>query len=80
MRELCGLIQEKTGGEITAEFLLESQKMAAFHDSIKRLKIKLDGSYGCDLEGHWFYIVPADEHAEKAMINHNDSSKMRRNR
>ena len=33
----------------------------------KRMKVKLGGAYGHELEGHWFYLHPADGFAEKAL-------------
>jgi hypothetical protein len=36
----------------------------------KRLKIKLGSQYGHDLNGHWFYLQPADEFAEAALYKH----------
>ena len=33
----------------------------------KRMKVKLGGAYGHELVGHWFYLHPADEFAEKAL-------------
>lgn len=32
-----------------------------------RLKVKLGRQYGYDLNGHWFYLQPADEYAEAAI-------------
>lgn len=68
--EFAAMIAEKTGGDISAEFIAEMKKLTIFQDNIKRLRIKLDDKYGIELEGHWFYIVPADEHAEKAIKEH----------
>jgi hypothetical protein len=36
----------------------------------KRLKVKLGSQYGHDLNGHWFYLQPADEFAEAALYKH----------
>jgi hypothetical protein len=36
----------------------------------KRLKVKLGSQYGCDLNGHWFYLQPADEFADAALHKH----------
>ena len=33
-----------------------------------RMKVKLGSQYGADLEGHWFYLRPADEFAEAALV------------
>ena len=35
-----------------------------------RLKVKMGGWFGADLSGHWFYLTPADEHAEAAIAKH----------
>lgn len=35
----------------------------------KRVKVKLGSQYGNDLNGHWFYLQPADEEAQKALDN-----------
>lgn len=34
----------------------------------RRYRINLDGAYGRALLGHWFWIVPADEYAEAALL------------
>ena len=36
----------------------------------ERLKVKIGGWFGADLSGHWFYLTPADEHAEAALAKH----------
>ena len=36
----------------------------------KRLKVKLGSQYGSDLNGHWFYLQPADEFADAALHTH----------
>jgi hypothetical protein len=39
-----------------------------------RLKVKLGRQYGGDLNGHWFYLQPADEYAELALTKHSGIS------
>lgn len=39
-----------------------------------RLKVKLGRQYGGDLNGHWFYLQPADEYAEQALTKHSGIS------
>jgi hypothetical protein len=36
----------------------------------RRLKVKIGRQYGYDLNGHWFYLQPADEYANQALTNH----------
>lgn len=36
----------------------------------RRLKVKLGRQYGRDLNGHWFYLQPADECADQALTTH----------
>lgn len=47
----------------------------AERESAKRLRVKLDGSYGSDLDGHWFYLVPVDEYAEAAIRARNEGGR-----
>lgn len=35
----------------------------------KRVKVKIGDQYGNDLHGHWFYLQPADEEAQKVLDN-----------
>lgn len=39
----------------------------------RRVKVKMGHWYGYDLEGHWFYLQPSDEHAELALEKHTGS-------
>lgn len=45
---------------------LAMQAKRGFHTGT--LRVKFDGSYGRDLEGHWFYLCPADKYAAKALF------------
>ena len=38
----------------------------------KNLRVKLGDNHGSILAGHWFYLVPADEYAAKALEEHHD--------
>lgn len=35
-----------------------------------RMRVKLGSQYGSELNGHWFYLQPADEYAEAALAKH----------
>lgn len=35
----------------------------------RRVKVKIGNQYGNDLHGHWFYLQPADEDAQKVLDN-----------
>lgn len=43
---------------------------SALSPADKRIKVKLGSQYGSDLNGHWFYLRPADEYAEAALAKH----------
>ncbi len=40
----------------------------------KQLKIKLQDQYGHHLNGHWFYVIPADIYAEAALKLHMEAN------
>jgi hypothetical protein len=45
-------------------------EVAVFDQQDKRLKVKLGSQYGSDLNGHWFFLQPADEFADAALHKH----------
>ena len=60
-------VSRGTAYEMMREALAE-QPAPAQPLTDNRMKVKLGSQYGADLEGHWFYLQPADEFAEAALV------------
>ena len=52
--------------------LAKAQAQLTRWDKYQNLRVKLGDNHGSILAGHWFYLIPADEHAAKALENHSD--------
>ena len=51
--------------------ILEHKHERPISRTNRKLRVKLGDWYGKDLEGHWFWLDPADEFAEKALNDRN---------
>ncbi len=58
-----------TGDEMLAELVKAVAELAKW-EKHKQLRIKLQDQYGPHLNGHWFYVIPADIYAEAALKLH----------
>jgi len=58
-----------TGNQVLSD-LIECQAELTKWENHKALRIKLQDQYGPALNGHWFYLVPADEYAKAALKQH----------
>ena len=47
--------------------ILETKGQRPVTKNNRLLRVKLGNQFGSDLEGHWFWLDPADEYAEKAL-------------
>jgi hypothetical protein len=47
--------------------ILEHKHERPISRNNRLLRVKLGNQFGSDLEGHWFWLDPADEYAEKAL-------------
>ena len=52
--------------------LITSQAELTRWEKHKNLRVKLGDNHGSILAGHWFYLVPADEYATKALEKHSN--------
>ena len=59
---------DKVDQALAAARELQAEKQEPFAD--RRLKVKLGRQYGYVLNGHWFYLQPADEFADQALTEH----------
>ena len=52
--------------------LVKTQAQLTRWDKYRNLRVKLGDNHGSILAGHWFYLVPADEYATKALEKHSN--------
>ena len=52
--------------------LVKSQAELTRWEKYMNLRVKLGDNHGSILAGHWFYLVPADGFAAKALEEHRD--------
>jgi len=52
--------------------LVMAQAQLTRWEKYRHLRVKLGDDHGSILAGHWFYLVPADEYAAKALEDHRD--------
>lgn len=69
IRTLTEEAEKITGDEMLAELIQAIAELSKW-EKHKQLRIKLQNQYGTHLNGHWFYLVPADIYAEVALKLH----------
>lgn len=57
----------RTAAEIAEAARILREHLDESAKAQKRYRVKLNDTHGPTLNGHWFWLVPADEFAEKAL-------------
>lgn len=67
LRTVSKWLNEEIGGKPP---LQEMAQLCAEMQMGRQLRIKLGDQYGEKLNGQWFWLLPADEYARRALIEH----------
>ena len=67
LRTVSKWLNEEVGGKPP---LQEMAQLCAEMQMGRQLRIKLGDQYGDKLNGHWFWLLPVDEFARRALIEH----------
>ena len=51
----------------TAATLIETQANLARIEASMKVRFKMGDQFGSTLCGHWFHLIPADDHAREAL-------------